>query len=501
MRAAIYCRVSSEEQVEGYSISAQQRACKDYCTSHDWEVVAEYIDEGKSARVDDLAKRPAFQQMMQDALSHRFDLLIVHKIDRFSRNRRVAFECFDRLGKAGIGFVSISENMDFSAPWGQFALTMLVGLAQLFSDNLSLETKKGKRERKAQGFYNGLLPFGTIKGGDGLPTPDTRPLSNGSTNYEGLVLAFQAAAEGKSDREIATLLNARGYRTTGNRGANLFRKDTVRRILMNRFYIGELPDGNGNWLPGKHQPILDSDLFERAQKAREQNRTFKAPRCTTTKGRIYALTGLLRCGYCGGNVNISAQHDTPRAYCYSRTQGLNCDQRSVPASLYEEQVSQWLGELVLPDDAVEKALAQYAEDSKKVGKPENERKRLELRLERLKELYSWGDIDRSVYQRERDQIQQQLRTLAPERQRRHSVKKLVDFIKRISTVWSVATPVERNQLLGRIVEKIVVKDGQVIDIVPRPDLSFMMRACQLSSWTCGSDGIRTRGLSLDRAAC
>ncbi len=68
------------------------------------------------------------------------------------------------------------------------------------------------------------------------------------------MLAFTLAAGGKTDREIARALNDAGYRTTGNRGANPFTKDTVRPMLQNRFYLGELPDGEGGWLPASTRP-------------------------------------------------------------------------------------------------------------------------------------------------------------------------------------------------------------------------------------------------------
>src|SRR5215204_348832 len=172
-RAAVYLRVSSEEQIAGYSLSAQERAAEALVHQHGWEIVARYSDEGKSARSDDVTKRPGFRQLIADAETRRFDVVIVHKLDRFARNRRVAFDAFHRLGSAGVGFVSIAENMDYSTPSGQLMLTMLVGLAQFYSDNLSWETKKGKGERKARGLHNGLLPFGTTKGPDGLPVLDT----------------------------------------------------------------------------------------------------------------------------------------------------------------------------------------------------------------------------------------------------------------------------------------------------------------------------------------
>src|SRR5829696_1433909 len=296
VRAALYERVSSEEQVEGYSLDAQDRAGQLYCEAHGFEVVQVYRDEGRSARTDDLAKRPAFQQMLTDAGVGLFDVVVVHKLDRFARNRRVAFEAFERLGKAHVGFVSISEQIDYSSPSGQLMLTMLVGLSQFYSDNLSLETKKGKAERKAQGHYNGLVLFGLKKHVDsGLPVPDPE-------TYPGLLLAFQLAAQGKSDRDVADALNTAGYRTTGNRGRNPFTKDTVCRILQNRFYLGELPDGQDGHVPAAHQPVLDAELFAQAAAARRANQSGSLK--VTRAHRRHSLSGLGMCGHCGGRLHV-----------------------------------------------------------------------------------------------------------------------------------------------------------------------------------------------------
>ena len=128
---------------------------------------------------------------------------MVHKVDRFSRKLRITLEYFDKLGKAGVGFVSIVEQMDFSTPWGKFTLSMLGGLAELYSDNLSQETKKGWHERRSQGLYCGTLPFGAVKGEDGIPVPDMpeRKITIDDheiivRNYEGLKMAFELAGEG-----------------------------------------------------------------------------------------------------------------------------------------------------------------------------------------------------------------------------------------------------------------------------------------------------------------
>ncbi len=119
-RAAVYHRVSSEEQVEGYSLDAQQRATTAYCQAHGWDLVREYRDEGKSARTDNLTKRPAFSRMIADAEYGRFDVIVVHKLDRFARNLRVQLETFGRLERAGVAFVSVSEQMDLTTLQGRF---------------------------------------------------------------------------------------------------------------------------------------------------------------------------------------------------------------------------------------------------------------------------------------------------------------------------------------------------------------------------------------------
>lgn len=122
MRGALYARVSTEEQTEGYSIDAQQRAFQALVEGRHWTVHREYIEEGRSARSEDINKRPVFKEMIADALAGKFNVLVVHKLDRFSRNLRITLEYFEKLSKAGISFVSINEQMDFSQPWGKFAL-------------------------------------------------------------------------------------------------------------------------------------------------------------------------------------------------------------------------------------------------------------------------------------------------------------------------------------------------------------------------------------------
>ncbi|MFC2063428.1 recombinase family protein, partial [Chloroflexota bacterium] len=295
MKAALYARVSSEEQVEGYSIDAQRRAFRQLCEAREWMPYIEYIEEGKSAHTDDLRKRPVFKQAIDDALADKYDVLVVHKIDRFSRKLRITLEYFEKLGKAGVGFISIQNDIDYSTPTGKFMLVMQGGLAELYSDNLSEETKKGWHERRKQGLYCGALPFGAMKGEDGVPVPDTQDRKTNIDgrevnvrNYEGLKMAFDLAVQGKSDREVAMALNARGYRTTGTHGSRPFSKDTAKDMLKNRFYLGYISDGNGGWMDAQHRPFVDPEVFEVVQEVRSK---WQSPRQTVNiRARTYSLS-------------------------------------------------------------------------------------------------------------------------------------------------------------------------------------------------------------------
>ena len=84
--------------------------------------------------------------------------------------------------------------------------------------------------------------------------------------------SFRLESEGKSDFEVAQAMNTRGYRTAPP-GNKPFTSHSIRGMMNNRFYIGELPDGKGGWLSGKHEPFIDQELWDRIQLARQRNRT------------------------------------------------------------------------------------------------------------------------------------------------------------------------------------------------------------------------------------
>ena len=111
MRAVSYTRVSNLEQVNGHSLDAQERLFLELCKNRGWEPGKIYREEGKSAHVDSISKRPVFRQLLEDAKENRFDVVVVHTLDRRARNTRIALESLGNLAKNNVSLVSITENI------------------------------------------------------------------------------------------------------------------------------------------------------------------------------------------------------------------------------------------------------------------------------------------------------------------------------------------------------------------------------------------------------
>ena len=382
MRASLYARVSSEDQVQGYSLDAQSRAFTRYVEDRDWTVYRQYVEEGRSAHTDDVRKRPVFLQAIEDAIAGKYDVLVVHKIDRFSRKLKVTLEYFEKLGRAGVGFVSIENQIDYSTPTGKFMLVMQGGLAELYSDNLGQEVKKGLHERKAQGLYNGLLPFGATKGEDGIPM-----LHPGT--HQGLETAFQLAANGYSDREVARALNSAGYRTAGNQGNRLFSKDTVRGILTNRFYVGQLPGRESGWVDGKHAPLIPIETFDAAEAARARNRNNPA-KTTRADSKVSSLSGVAKCYECGATLRTMRNRGVARMVCNTRLKRKECTQKSARMDRCEDELQHYLDAFTIPEDYQQQLLDGQRRLVAAHDDTEAQRSRLHGALDRLKDLYKWG---------------------------------------------------------------------------------------------------------------
>ncbi|MGN1051869.1 MAG: recombinase family protein [Candidatus Scatosoma sp.] len=308
IRAVLYARYSSDKQQES-SIAVQLAECRKFCKENHITVVREYKDE---ARTGTDGNREEFQQMLEDACLGEFDLVIVHRWDRFARNVELALSAQKQLEKLGVKVISTLENFD-DTPEGDFFKLMSLGMAALYSKRLSREAFNGQIENAQKGKAHG----GVALYGYEVVQKKYRIVP---TEAEAIRKMFQMVADGYSYKETVDSLNAQGYRRRDGRLLSYSITDTLR----NRQYVGEYvfnqykrsPEAR-KWrrqkkteseivrIQGGMPAIVDEETFERVQKLMDKRKQRKG--CKRKRGK-YLLSGLIVCGVCGysvaGNKNI-----------------------------------------------------------------------------------------------------------------------------------------------------------------------------------------------------
>ena len=255
IRAAIYARVSTEEQVDGTSLDEQIKACRKAAADRGWEVVAEYIDAGISGTD---RNRPRWRAMLAAAQEREVDAVVVLKLDRFARRAADILTETDRFIELGVGFVVVDQAIDLSTPAGRMMRTMLAGVAEMERDLIVGRTVPGQRAKaKNGGRPGGAPPFGWTIAGEGkstylVPNQEERAV---------LAEAVRCLLRRRMNpQEIADHLNATGMRP---RKAARWNPDVLRRMLTNpTLYTGKSWWGataSGTFYKRSHHTRLDRD--------------------------------------------------------------------------------------------------------------------------------------------------------------------------------------------------------------------------------------------------
>lgn len=152
----IYAIYSCDNQTE-QSIEGQLRVCNEYAEKHDIKIVGNYIDRAISRTTDN---RPNFKKMLKDSNNKEWDYVLVYKFDRFSRNKYESVINKKSLRDKGISVISAMENIP-DTPDGIILESLLEGLNQYYSAELSQKVKRGMRETRLKGNYQGgVRPYG-----------------------------------------------------------------------------------------------------------------------------------------------------------------------------------------------------------------------------------------------------------------------------------------------------------------------------------------------------
>jgi site-specific DNA recombinase len=140
-----YARRSSEMQKDNFSIDAQKRAITEAAKIRGLPELVFYEDDELSVRDEQIAKRPNFKRLLDDVETNKVHMVVmVHTLDRWSRNVMVTLQSFRILSLNQTSFTSLNENIDYSTPEGMLQLTILAAFAAYFSDMLAKHTVKGK---------------------------------------------------------------------------------------------------------------------------------------------------------------------------------------------------------------------------------------------------------------------------------------------------------------------------------------------------------------------
>jgi site-specific DNA recombinase len=310
-RAVTYCRVSSEEQAaKDISIPAQHKLLKRWVLEQgDVELLQEFEDQGESAyaRAD---KRPGFCSMIAFCRKQDVDLILVHKLDRFSRNREESILFKSLLRRHGVRVQSITEHYDPETPQGFLYEGMIEVINQFYSMNLATETLKGMRENAERGRHNGgRTPYGyrVERTSNGSGREHSRLVPGPDDEVQVIRDIFEMATEqGLGARTIANRLNLRGTRAPRTKH---WSRSTIYTILTNRTYVGDqvwnrhgkdktLNDPS-EWITvtDTHEPLISREVFERYAEV-AGSRKFNLRR-TPKKSVKYLLSRLTVCDRCG----------------------------------------------------------------------------------------------------------------------------------------------------------------------------------------------------------
>ncbi|MCI0813119.1 MAG: zinc ribbon domain-containing protein, partial [Chloroflexi bacterium] len=236
------------------------------------------------------------------------------------------------------------------------------------------------------------------------------------------------------------------------------------------FYVGQLPNGENGWVEGRHSTLIPVETFEAAGAARARNRNNPA-KTTRSDSRVSSLSGVAKCYECGATLRTMRNRGVARMVCNTRLKGGECTQKSARLDRYEDELQHYLDAFTIPEDYREQLLEGQRRLVTAYDDTEAQRSRLHSALDRLKDLYKWGDKTKGEYQRETDEILGELQILqAAPVDDAAAMDKLAKFLRDFSSAWREADQERRNKLARLLFDGVWIKDQAVFGVTPRPEL-------------------------------
>ena len=314
-KCVLYPRVSTEMQVDGYSLEGQKNSLKRFADREEMEIVGVYEDAGKSGK--SIEGRPAFKKMLSDIKNGlEIDYILVYKLSRFGRNAADILNSLEFVQSYGINLICIEEGIDSSQTSGKLLISVLSAVAEIERENIIEQTMNGRREKARQGGWNGgFAPYGYYL--------ENNQLLIEETEAKAIRIIFEKF--GNSDiglGGVAKYLNLQGIKKIPRQNGKLetWSSHLIRQILDNPVYCGKIAYGRrtrekvkgtkneykqvhtDDYIleEGQHEGIVSEELWEKVR-AKRIATGIKQP-SKVGKDRSHLLTGVLKCPMCGSSM-------------------------------------------------------------------------------------------------------------------------------------------------------------------------------------------------------
>lgn len=436
-----YIRVSTAKQGQGVSLQEQRGAIERYATRTGAEITQWFDERQTAAKIG----RPEFARMVKLLRAGKAQGVVIHKIDRSTRNYRDWAE-IDELIEGGTDVYFANEDVDLRSRGGRLAADIQMVVAVDYIRNLREEALKGIQGRLKQGILPHGAPIGYIDRGAGQPKtidPQRGPI---------IRRLFEQYATGRVTlRDLTQEAEQLGLR---NRCGQAFRLTQIQKMIRNPFYSGIIKSKRFGLFTGAHEALVDPALFDVVQA------TLDGKRVRRTKRFEFPFRRLIRCKTCGRSLIGSER----KGSVYYRCQTPACPTTSLREDAIDAAFRGALASIVLAPEEVslleEEISLRFADDeiltsSRRVAL-EQTLGSITSRLTRLTDLLLDSAIDprthdenRARLQKERCRIEQELASLSLSvGQARERVDRVVRVVKSVGTMYDAGDAEQKRQLLA-----------------------------------------------------
>jgi site-specific DNA recombinase len=449
MAVALYLRVSTEEQRERQSIATQNDFALRYCALHQLQIHQTYSDDGVSGTVP-VELRPLGQRLLEDAQLHKFDQLLIFKLDRLGRDTRLILNTVAELEKHGVRVRSMTEEFDTATSTGRLMLTLLSGFAAHERELIRERSMAGSNRLAETGTWlGGVVPYGYRKQGERNASRlvlSVQPIPGFPVSEVEVIASIYhlCAVERKSCQKIADHFNQMGLpsspvtlpppESTVQSGPKvpIWRPSQVRNLIISQTYKGQHLFGKRSHNRQRKvivrpvAAIVSEAMWESAQLVLRSNQS----RYAQKNNKLYLLRGLIRCGLCGlaySGIRKAAPQQAHYYHCNGRQfarklyglSGHKCPAQSLNGNVVEALVWADIESFLLRPEEIldrlrEHLLLQDQERplrKKELHKLTAQRQQKVAERDRILALFRRGRIDEQVLDQQLDLIQNETATL------------------------------------------------------------------------------------------